>query len=1432
MSQASEKTQYYFYYFNTQVLTSVSHKLFKRVKQPVLQLGNNKIRLFHCNNRKLAYNMLKEFVAESLESVTDVITGFKLLMRILPVAGRVAHGVNNVRKFIFPLLQLVRSAYNLSNDFSVSNIISIVLDFLSLYECFNLTFEAESLDAIVLAGVSYLLPTEFFSFLKRLTLFSNVKLGDDINLFYQLITHLFDFIFSVLDKVKAPPFFKTGLVSLLNFLKISSSHLILYEINSLCEVWSANKKIILEYTFKEKVKNLQLKYVKDASIPEWSRKSQTIANIITKWDRLVKIVINSDKVNRVEPNCFILEGPPGCRKSVLSNLLCQALGDRVYAHIVKAVTDGKDWYDNYNDEPIFFMDDVGAQGLSQWRTIINMVSCVKMPLDCAQAELKDTKYFSSTNIILTTNKFMSLCDVTKQDCISDITALYRRGYVFDLSKVKAGSNFIVGTISFKHFDVLRNEWLVGFPKHFNTNAFDKIPSTLSVKDDTPRCNVVAWMVAIIRAFERIKAGFAEEGELSQSELSEVTDLVGEYSSEFVEASDRFPFNSPTVTDCKVSYNVGKDKVDICLDNNNSNCPATFKAESDALDFEIPSILKCMIGVAWFVSTVNEFICDTFEYFISILSNFSNNFKNFVFDNSLFLMLGCFVLVCFVCLYFVKIPTPEERIRDTFNNFLNAVDYAGIPREKMAELCNFCLTETPESLKAKNFSFSCESFESPFKYNTSVSSVFPSFFDISVFSNLGPSTVKCFASGRHLLVPFHCLTTNPSVQENYRVVVYSDLATNKRIIDHECVKLVFYDEKDDVAILQLPKTFPCPFKDRSKWFRKDLNSDSPSFLINNTGVASLIGLNARPAQPNTYRTYTWSNTFGVGDLFYDTRGKGLCGSLVFQQDCGFVGMHVAGNMGTGVGVGKIWTADTRERIGDILSQPSTTIPFGIGQYKDVNSSVMKLIYDEESGLSEEEFKKIQASVPTCSKLVTTPLYGIYPVTRFPAQLSKYGRCTVKDVAKKSFSPLVPVDEKEIQFAIDTMDAIIPEFKTITESEVVLGNSCLAPLNKKSSNGFGCLPEKEDYIDFQKGEFKTFFRKEVDEVETQLKQHIFPWKNFVWVESLKDELRGVEKEGLPRSFRVGTIHQQVLSKKYLGDLVQKLMAARDFNGIMVGVNPFVEWDNLAKRLSNYHLFAADVKQWDGGMLVQVQRAVAQQIIKKFRGTNSETKALELLLETIIHSLVIVQDDFYLTTHSLPSGHFLTAIFNSLVNRFYTAMWYYRQLSSNKRTVCVKRYFEDVLDLVYGDDKVVGVKSNFDILTARSMRDFFTSIGLGLTTSTKGPIDFDFQTLDEIDFLKRKFVFHKELNKYMCPLELRTLYSGLSFVMSDKNMSEVLDDKIHNIQRELYLHPDFDKHLDDLYERLKERNYPFFKLPLSYLRFLYMDQVSLVQMYESLF
>ena len=39
----------------------------------------------------------------------------------------------------------------------------------------------------------------------------------------------------------------------------------------------------------------------------------------------------------------------------------EALNEPCYSHLVKATTDGKDWYDCYNNETIFFMDDVGQQ---------------------------------------------------------------------------------------------------------------------------------------------------------------------------------------------------------------------------------------------------------------------------------------------------------------------------------------------------------------------------------------------------------------------------------------------------------------------------------------------------------------------------------------------------------------------------------------------------------------------------------------------------------------------------------------------------------------------------------------------------------------------------------------------------------------------------------------------------------------------------------------------------------------------------------------------------------------------------------------------------------------------------------------------------------------------------------------------------------------
>jgi hypothetical protein len=121
---------------------------------------------------------------------------------------------------------------------------------------------------------------------------------------------------------------------------------------------------------------------------------------------------------------------------------------------------------------------------------------------------------------------------------------------------------------------------------------------------------------------------------------------------------------------------------------------------------------------------------------------------------------------------------------------------------------------------------------------------------------------------------------------------------------------------------------------------------------------------------------------------------------------------------------------------------------------------------------------------------------------------------------------------------------------------------------------------------------------------------------------------------------------------------------------------------------------------------------------------------------------------------------------------------------------------------------------------MKDFFESLGLGFTDASKKPIEKPFQSIEEITFLKRSFVYHNTLEKIVCPLDLEVLQSGLSWVDYTKDIDLVMSAKVDNYQREIFLHPDREFLLDDFKNRLASRNWIFNELPLSYLLDLYSD------------
>jgi len=224
----------------------------------------------------------------------------------------------------------------------------------------------------------------------------------------------------------------------------------------------------------------------------------------------------------------------------------------------------------------------------------------------------------------------------------------------------------------------------------------------------------------------------------------------------------------------------------------------------------------------------------------------------------------------------------------------------------------------------------------------------------------------------------------------------------------------------------------------------------------------------------------------------------------------------------------------------------------------------------------------------------------------------------------------------------------------------------------------------------------------------------------------------------------------------------------------------------------------------------------VMGKYVGSNRIVA--EFLLNCLVYTFVGVNDDVYMTNHSMPSGSFLTAIYNSLVNKFYKGMWYFR--FSKKKTV--SGFFSDIVDLVYGDDTLNACLVSDDNLNALTMLEFFNSIGLSCTTSVKGVITEAYESFKDITFLKRSFRFHPRLNKIVCPLDLDTIYSSLSWYDSTKVMDDVLRDKMHSFQREMYLHYDIWKEsVDKLEEECAQRNVQFVRLTESYIQSLYLNE-----------
>jgi hypothetical protein len=1365
-NQTKQKT-YYFYYVEQERMQQVSATVFKKVSGTVWVPNEAKIVkiLFQDASGKNGKMprvkvSLKKWAAQSF--VGDVRQMFQMipqLLKLSKIAGDMLSpsGLARISSLVVRIIKLISR-----DDIDLSLITSIILDAYSFSG-----FAAQSMDTILLGCAIEFLPQVVKNLLRSINSVSRIKIGDDYPMWQWLTTivsNVLDFILSILP-LSAD--LKNKLEGLKHWIPVGEAYNILGDMTKSLEMYEKDKKLVGDMSFQLRVEEIEERHKRNQDLQEMKRFSNSAARKVLMWDRLVTNILSYKNTSRVEPAMFVFDGPPGTLKSVIMTKLLSSLNLSVYSHLIKATQDGKDFYDTYDNQEVFYLDDVGQQGRSQWRTFINMISSVRMPLECACVTLKDTKYFSSEIVMLTTNNFMKLQGFTESDCITNPEALFRRGLVFDFSGLKREGGLVHGTVSFKVYNqksksfeeapVQGMKWSKTIPFHLEVEA-----TTNSL------LRMVSWMKAIVlqvRSFKRAN-------HVTASTSQEEKELMQQFDEEFA-------CEGATMSAIGVDQGQGFviDRIDLPDEFGYSihDVSAILIEDQTEQDRDLPT-RKLFVDSSW-----DKYLKPI--WYETIIAHLQEVAK-VIWDQIMALAASGWT--------FAK---KEPQISSLILVYCSVLVVALLVGRSSKTVVKGSFVG--QELKNVLSYFS--------KNKVSVSSqemkIQKHLYQVSVVNN-DDSVVWGLCTGRFIILPGHAILEE--IKEPV-ICVWKSMEDKHAILDHFTTSVIWRCNEDDVVVLDLGKSFPTPFKK----CKVSVGSAAVDHLTIDRGSLSIPSIR----KADTYGTiaYAVSSLAGVetfrnktlaqNRMIYSIHADGLCGAALTNAEHGVVGMHVAGNRTTGEGLAIVWSLKTRQYLNSIVEFQREAQILDIHDKKLVEFSGVKLQAE------------VGASVPTATHIVPSPLYGIYDVDREPANLTKYGPCTVKDVMKKSMKLVKPIKQEELAFAELVLRSIVKPFKSVEEKMIVDGNEFISGLNKKSSNGYKMLREKCEYVDFSKGELTPLCRQLLEELESGIRQGLPDLEKFFWVETLKDEIRNVEKDGVPRSFRVGTILHQILTKKLFAGMTEQVMRERDFNQIMIGCNPVTAWPKIYDDLLTGKVFAGDISNWDGNMAPQVQQLVTR-VFTDLCEDKNDKPLVEFVLQMMHTSLVVVQDDLYMTTHSMPSGSFLTATLNSIINKLYTAIWFFRNSPDKTLTA----YWSNVSDYVYGDDKVNVVRKYHDTLNAVTMKEFFESVGMGFTDAKKQPIVTPFQEIDEISFLKRSFVLHNKLFQIVPALEIRTLKNTLSWVDKDKDAFEIMHDKINNFQREVYLHPDRVELKTDLFSKLKSINYNFRELSDSYLQNLY--------------
>lgn len=350
-----------------------------------------------------------------------------------------------------------------------------------------------------------------------------------------------------------------------------------------------------------------------------------------------------------------------------------------------------------------------------------------------------------------------------------------------------------------------------------------------------------------------------------------------------------------------------------------------------------------------------------------------------------------------------------------------------------------------------------------------------------------------------------------------------------------------------------------------------------------------------------------------------------------------------------------------------------------------------------------------------------------------------------------------------------------------------------------------------------------RKEVDVAIGLLKRGIRPV--FYVADFLKDERRTTQKaaEFSTRVIAGGAFVNLVVCRMFFGGFAAWTMINRIENGVTIGMNVFsTEVDALCRKLfkPNHKTFQGDSEAFDLRQHAHVERLIFDSFNDWYGINDEEGNRVRKLLsydfmfarhvtppmrlssaaKTSLRAEPVPTDPFdvtmsykmlslsshpeatvYEASGGDPSGHYLTALFNSWYSRvkpYIVLQYHVRDLS----VVVNALHKREVETQVLGDDFITSVADKWQsTLNALTFSQFSESYGMKITREDKSPIVEAFP-VEEPRFLKRKLYYSPHHGRYVGALDINAILDSCCWVRKQNPTAYELRSLFDTVQCEL--------------------------------------------------